>query len=60
MFIQWLTDNWANILIVVLILSALVLVVCKLIKDKKNGKSSCGCGCENCAMHDSCHKKDKL
>ena len=27
--------------------------------DKKNGKSSCGCGCSGCAMKDACHADRK-
>lgn len=46
--------------IVLLILVAIVsLIVVKLIHDKKEGKSSCGCGCQNCAMHEKCHSSCK-
>ncbi|MGI6008239.1 MAG: FeoB-associated Cys-rich membrane protein [Ruminococcus sp.] len=47
-------------LIVGLILLAVIcLVVRKMIKDKKEGKtcSGCGCGCEGC--HGSCHSMEK-
>ena len=29
------------------------------IKDKKAGKSSCGCNCANCAMAGKCHSQTK-
>lgn len=34
------------------------LIVYKMIKDKKSGKSSCSCGgrCSGCGMAGSCHK----
>jgi len=38
---------------------ALVLIVVKMIKNKRAGKSSCGCGCSGCAMKDICHSKSK-
>jgi hypothetical protein len=28
-----------------------------MVKNKKQGKSSCGCGCSSCGMKDSCHGK---
>lgn len=28
-----------------------------LIRDKKQGKSSCGCGCSSCPMGDACHAR---
>jgi hypothetical protein len=30
-----------------------------LIKDKKAGKSSCGCNCSHCAMAGKCHSQHK-
>lgn len=43
------------ILIAVSFAALLVLIVYRLIKAKKDGKSSCGCGCSQCAMRDACH-----
>ena len=40
--------------VVTLLVSALTI---KLIKDKKKGKTSCGCGCKNCPSAGVCHKK---
>ena len=43
--------------IIILILAAIVSgIVIKMVKDKKAGKSSCGCGCEHCALRGECHK----
>ncbi len=28
-----------------------------LVRDKKQGKSSCGCGCASCPMGGMCHAK---
>jgi len=37
------------------------LIIYKMIKDKKSGKSSCSCGgsCSGCGMAGSCHKSGK-
>lgn len=32
-------------------------IIVKMVKNKKAGKSSCGCGCSNCPMSEACHKK---
>ena len=43
--------------IISLILAAIVVsIILKIIKDKKAGKSSCGCGCSSCPMSGECHK----
>ena len=43
--------------IIILVLAAIVsMIVIKMVKDKKAGKSSCGCGCASCALNGKCHK----
>ena len=45
--------------------AVLIIIVCliiyKMIKDKKSGKSTCSCGgsCSGCGMAGSCHKTSK-
>lgn len=45
--------------IVISIVLALIVagIIYRMIKNKKAGKMSCGCGCEGCALADKCHKK---
>ncbi len=54
---DWLTENGATIAVGAFVAILLGLVVYKMIKDKKNGKNGCGCGCQNCALADKCHTK---
>ena len=55
--IEWLSDNLGTI-IVLLILAVIVgSVIRTLIKNKKKGKSSCGCNCSACPAGGVCHKK---
>ena len=54
--IEWLYSNMANIVIIAAVLGIVTLAIVSMIRDKKAGKSSCGCGCEHCAMHGKCHK----
>lgn len=53
----WITENIGTILISAVLLLVVVLIIRKLVKDKKKGKSSCGCNCAHCAMSGSCHQK---
>ena len=44
-------------IIISIILIAIVFgIILKMAKDKKSGKSSCGCGCSSCPMNGKCHK----
>ncbi len=52
----WIAQNAATIVLSALLLGVLALVVRKLVRDSRAGKSSCGCGCENCASKGMCHK----
>lgn len=55
----WLMNNLGSIIIALVLAVIVALIIVKMLKDKKNGKSSCGCGCSNCAMKDSCHSNKK-
>lgn len=57
--LDFLKENLSTIIIGLIILAAVAGIVAKMIKDKKNGKSSCscGCGCENCPSAGICHDK---
>ena len=57
--VEWLAANWVNIIILAVVGGLIALAVIVMIKDKKAGKSSCGCNCANCAMADKCHSQTK-
>lgn len=57
--IDWLAANWVNILVIALVAVAVFFAARSLIKDKKAGKSSCGCNCSHCAMAGKCHSQTK-
>lgn len=56
--LTWLTLNWGTVLVSGILIEVVSLIVIKMRKDKRQGKSSCGCNCANCAMHGSCHSKE--
>lgn len=54
---EFLSENLATIIVSLILASAIILVVRKLYKDKKAGKSSCGCNCSGCPSSSVCHSK---
>jgi hypothetical protein len=57
--LEWLNSNIANIVIIAAVLGIVMLVIVSMVRDKKAGKSSCGCNCSHCAMAGKCHPKAK-
>lgn len=55
----WITGNIGTIIICVILLAIVAAIITKMIRDKNRGKSSCGCGCANCAMGGACAGSDK-
>ena len=53
--LQWISNNIGTIVVCVVLLAVVILIARSLIKQKKQGKSSCGNNCAHCAMHGSCH-----
>lgn len=54
--INFLLNNIGTIVISLIILLVVSSIIAKLVRDKRKGKSSCGCGCENCPSSGMCHK----
>ena len=54
---EWLSNNIGTIIVAVIVFGLFIGLVIKFYIDKKRGKLSCGCGCEDCAMKNSCNQK---
>lgn len=54
---NWIARNLSTIIICLVLAAVVVLIIVSLVKDKRKGKSSCGCKCAHCPMAGSCHKK---
>ena len=57
--LKFLIENLSTIIVLAVVILIVTLIVVKLIKDKKQGKTSCSCGCDNCALNGTCHTKNK-
>lgn len=55
--LQWIWANLATILICIALLGMVSLIIRYLLRQKKAGKSSCGCNCAQCPMHGTCHSQ---
>ena len=53
--LAWLTENMATIIICAVLIAVVSAIIISMIKNKKKGRSSCGCGCADCSMSGSCH-----
>ena len=51
--------NIPTVIICLALAAVVALIITKMVRDKKKGRSSCGCGCDRCAMSDACHGKNK-
>ena len=56
--LDWITHNLSTVLLALGLFCICFAIVRKMIRDKKQGKSSCGCGCSACAMKDMCHSQN--
>ena len=53
--ITWLIENTATIIICAVLIAVVAAIIIGMIKNKKKGKSACGCGCADCPMRSACH-----
>ena len=56
--LAWFAANLGTIILSVILVAIVALIIVKMVKNRKSGKSTggCGCGCEHCAMYGKCHK----
>lgn len=55
--LAWIAENLATIIICLVLAVIVAAIIIGLLRNKKKGKSSCGCNCAHCAMAGSCHNK---
>ncbi len=55
--LYWLGNHAATILIAFVLIAVMAAIVVHLVKNKKKGQSSCGCGCRDCPMSSACHQR---
>lgn len=54
---DWIAQNLGTLLISAVLIAIVTFIIISLIRQKKRGKSSCGCNCAHCALHGQCHKQ---
>lgn len=54
--LQGIAENAGTIAVSLALIGVVAGIVAKLRRDRKKGKSSCGCDCGCCPMAGSCHK----
>ncbi|MBO5326852.1 MAG: FeoB-associated Cys-rich membrane protein [Clostridia bacterium] len=57
--LDFLQQNWGTIVVVAVIAAIVCAIVVSRIRARKQGKSTCGCGCDQCAMSGICHSAPK-
>ncbi len=57
--LDFIIENGATIAVSAILILIIGGIVYKMVKDKRAGKSGCGCGCQNCALSDKCHGNKK-
>ena len=55
--LAWLLENLATIIICAVLLAGAAAIIVSMVRGRKKGKSSCGCGCTGCPMDGACHSK---
>ncbi len=52
--LAWLSANWINIALAAVLVLIVGLLIRGMIRDKKAGKSACGCSCASCGACGGC------
>lgn len=58
--LTWFMQNLGTIVVTAVLVVVVACILFKLIKDKKQGRSSCGGNCAHCSMCAACKMKENL
>ena len=50
----WIRENLATVVICAILVLIVAAILVRMVKNKRKGRSSCGCSCADCAMQKSC------
>ena len=53
----WLRENAGTIIVCLMLGAAIFLIIRKMLKDKRAGRSACGGSCSECRMNTKCNKE---
>ena len=54
--LTWFANNSGTIVVVVILALVVAGILFKMIRDRKQGRSSCGCNCAQCGMGSACRQ----
>ena len=57
--IEFLKNNIGTVVVGAILLLLCIYVFYVLIRNRRQGKTSCGCNCGGCPMSGTCHKQEK-
>lgn len=52
--LTWIMGNLATIIVSAVLILVVVAVIASMVRSKRRGKSSCGCGCASCSAGSCC------
>ena len=53
---EWIREQIPTLVTGLVLLAVIAAAVAGLIRDRRKGKTSGGCGCAHCAMRGECHR----
>lgn len=57
--LEFLSQNIGTIIVLLILLAVVAAIIAGQVKAKKQGRSSCGCGCKGCPNLGACHSSKK-
>ena len=57
--LAWITANIGTIIVCLVLAAVVAAVIATMVRNRKKGKSSCGCGSSACSMAEFCHPAKK-
>lgn len=57
--LAWLSQNWGSLLVGAIVLAIVAVIVWRIVRNRRAGKTVCGGDCAHCAGCSACHPTPK-
>lgn len=57
--LAWLSQNWGSLLVGAIVLTIVAVIVWRIVRNRRAGKTVCGGDCAHCAGCSACHPAPK-
>lgn len=59
LMMDWLRNNLGSMIVLLLLIVIVAVIIMRMVRNKKQGVTGCGCKCSHCPMGEACQENER-